>query len=51
MLGRLFCWLGLHQPVVTVPGTVDPERRRTGGWATSAYGRCARCDKPYQWDH
>jgi len=54
MLGWILCKLGLHQPVVTVLGTmrVGPVAIPPGSvWATSAYGWCARCDRPYQWDH
>ena len=47
MLGLILCRLGLHQPVVTVPGVRSDYHRI----ATSAHGYCARCNKEYQWDH
>jgi len=38
MLGRLLCWLGLHQVVITRPATMQP-----------AVGHCVRCPKSYEW--
>lgn len=50
-IGKLLCWLGLHQPVVTVLGDRNQLDLRTGRLTTSAFGFCARCNEPYQWDH
>ena len=41
MIGKILCWLGLHQPVITHPAE---------DLSDSAYGFCARCNKSYQWD-
>jgi hypothetical protein len=43
VIGRLLCWLGLHQPLVVRPSAAIEE---------SAVGVCGRdgCEKVYQWD-
>lgn len=55
-MSRLLCWMGFHQPVVTLPGIPmwlwDPHEY-AAGQNTSASGCCARdgCRKLYQWDN
>jgi hypothetical protein len=46
MLGRLLCWLGFHDVIITHPLTLDAD----GNYWRSPMGCCTRCNKPYQWD-
>ncbi len=45
MLGKLLCWLGVHDNMVTGQN-VDQYGR-----AQSTWGGCTRCNKPWQWDN
>lgn len=42
LLGRLLCWLGIHQ---VVWGQVDREP-----FNFSLYGGCVRCNRSFGWD-
>lgn len=44
MLGKLLCWLGVHDNVVTGRNVFDNR------WQ-SVWGGCTRCNKPFQWDN